>query len=476
MTPNASQITQRIVGRPEMRCGRLSPTVHLLFSLLLLAAAPATLAAGEPGQPPAENDDPILTLDEALSLASADNHVVRISTLETERIEEQVKVAKSRRLPQFQVEVLAGSLLQPFDFNFPKGSFGTYPGIGEIPATDSTITTEAQMTTLVTASVDQPLLQLYKINYGVKATELGREIAFEGLRVERHKVTAEVRSAYFDLVATQAALEAAREAVRTLGEAQRVTAQHEAEQSVLRGDALEVDARLAKSEYDLQAAEDRVATQREILNDLLGRDLATRFRVEPIPEQDAEGVTLEAARQRAAENRPEIRQARLKEQQADYERRIARADYIPDLSLSVRYTGFHNYEVLPTDVAVAGLFFKWDPFDWGRRHHTVEEKSRAVEQARHGAQQAASQVAIEAGRAHRGWSEAALLVKASRAARDAARERLREISHRYEREAALLKDLLEAQSRSAEAEFEYQNALSSYWSATAELRRAMGDE
>ena len=33
---------------------------------------------------------------------------------------------------------------------------------------------------LVTAAVDQPLSQLYKINLGVKATELGREIAREG--------------------------------------------------------------------------------------------------------------------------------------------------------------------------------------------------------------------------------------------------------------------------------------------------------
>jgi outer membrane protein TolC len=461
-----------------MRTGGLQTAAagHLFFILLISAATPVSLTAQGPQPEPAEIEGPLLTLQEALSVALADNRLVKISTLETERSEERVKVAKSRRLPQFQVDVLAGSVLQPFDFTFPQGSFGTYPGIGEVPATDSAITTEKQMTTFVTASFDQPLLQLFRINYNVKANELGHAIAREDLRGERHKVAAGVRSAYFDLVATQSALEAAREAVTTLREVQRVTAAHEAEQSVLRGDALEVDARLAKSEYDLEAAGNRLATQREILNDLLGRDLAIRYRVEPIPEQIAEGVTLETARQRAAESRPEIRQARLKEQQADYERRIARADYIPDLSLSVRYTGFHNYEVLPTDVTVAGIYFKWEPFDWRRRHHTVEEKSRAVEQARNGTQQVASQVAIEAGRAHRGWSEAALLVRASHVARDAARERLREITRRYEREAALLKDLLEAQSRSAGAEFEYQRTLSSYWSAAAEMRRAMGDE
>ena len=47
---------------------------------------------------------------------------------------------------------------------------------------------------------------------------------------------------------------------------------------------------------------------------------------------------------------------------------------------------------------------------------------------------------------------------------------------KYKEQAALIKDLLEAQARSTETEFQYQQALSSYWSARAELRRAMGDE
>src|SRR4029450_2622741 len=185
-----------------------------------------------------------------------------------------------------------GSLLQPFDFTFPAGSFGTYPGTGPIPSNAAKITTEVQFTSSVTASVDQPLSQLYEINLGVKATELGREIAREGLRAERQKVAAQVRSAYFDLVATQAAVDAMRETVKTLTEVQRVTTEHEAQQTVLRGDALEVDARLLKSRHELSTVEERPATHSEVLNALLGRDLEARFRVEPIPELDASALTL----------------------------------------------------------------------------------------------------------------------------------------------------------------------------------------
>jgi outer membrane protein TolC len=440
----------------------------------MAAAWPArSLAqAGVTSQEP----DPLLTLDAALSQALDNNRQVKQSALEAQKSEHQVNIVRSRRLPQFHVDALVGSLLKPFDFTFPAGSFGTYPETGPIPSTDAKIRTEAQFTSSITASVDQPLTQLYELNLGVKATELGREIAREGLRAERQKVAAQVRGAYFELVATQAAVDAMRETVKTLTEAQRVTAQHEAQQTVLRGDVLEVEARLLRSRYDLSAAENRLATQREVLNDLLGRDLGARFRVEPIPELDASGLTLDSVRQRASESRPELRQAELRARQADYERRIAKADYIPDVSLSVRYVGFYNYEVMPSNVAVAGVFVSWEPFDWKRRSNKVAERTRAVEQARSGAQQARSQVAIEVGAKYRSWSEAALLVPAARKGNEAAREQLRVTTNRYKDEAALLKDLLQAEARSSETQFRYQQALSSYWGAMAELRRAMGDE
>jgi outer membrane protein len=448
---------------------------HLLLLLLMFAACPVTLLAQGPATPPLP-EEPLLTLEAALSLALDNNRGVKISGLEAQKAAHQLNVVRSKRLPQLRVDALAGSVLQPFDFTFPAGSFGTYPETGPIPSTDAKIRNEAQFTTFITASVDQPLSQLYEINLGVKATELGREIAREGVRAERQKVAAQVRTAYFELVASQAAVDALRETVKTLTEAQRVTAQHEAQQTVLRGDVLEVEARLLRSRYDLSAAENRLATQREVLNDLLGRDLGARFRVEPIPELDASGLTLDSVRQRASESRPELRQAELRARQADYERRIAKADYIPDVSLSVRYMGFQNYEVLPSNVAVAGVFVSWEPFDWKRRSNKVAERTRAVEQARSGAQQARSQVAIEVGAKYRSWSEAALLVPAARTGYEAASEQLRVTTNRYKDEAALLKDLLQAQARSSETHFQYQQALSSYWGAMAELRRAMGDE
>jgi outer membrane protein len=442
---------------------------------LLLAIVVLTSPLGSFAQQ-TEQEVPLLSLDDAVSIALSNNRLVKNTVLEAGKYDFQVSTMRSKRLPHFQFSVLGGELLQPFDFTFAKGAFGTYPATGPVPSTDAKVHTPARLTAFMNGSIDQPLTQQYKIGLGIRATELGREIAKEDVRAERQKIAAEVRNAYFELVATQAAVDAAREGVRTLEEAQRVTQRYIAEKTVLRGDALEVDARLAKAQYDLSVAENGLATQREHLNQLLARDLETLFRVDFIPEEDTTTLSLEEARQHASQNRPEIHQAFLKEKQADYDRRIAKAEYIPDLGLAVSYMGVQNVQTLPTNVAVAGFALTWEPFDWGRRRNRVREKSNTLAQARNGELETVSQIGVEVAAKYRKWKESALLLKATRTGHEAAAEEFRVTSNKYKEQAALVRDLLQAQARSSETAFQYQQALSSYWSSMADLRRAMGEE
>jgi outer membrane protein len=133
-------------------------------------------------------------------------------------------------------------------------------------------------------------------------------------------------------------------------------------------------------------------------------------------------------------------------------------------------------QVLPQNVATAGFLLTWEPFEWGRRHNKVAEATKSIEQGRNGIQETESQVAVEVGAKYRKWQEASLLLTASRTAHEAAAEQLRVTGNKYKEQAALLKDLLQAQAQSSETNFQYQQALSSYWSAFAELRKAMGEE
>ncbi len=205
---------------------------RLLLTIVIFASPIGSLAQ------PAVPEGPLLTLEDAVSIALSNNRLVKNSWLEAQKYDFQVSTARSKRLPHFQFSALGGEFLQPFDFSYAKGVFGTYPGIGPIPSTNSKVHTPAQLTAYLTGGMDVPLSQQYKIGLGIRATELGRDMAKEDVRDERQKIAAEVRSAYFELVATQAAVDAAREGVRTLEETQRVTQRYMAEKTVLKGDAL----------------------------------------------------------------------------------------------------------------------------------------------------------------------------------------------------------------------------------------------
>jgi outer membrane protein len=458
-----------------VRLGMAVKKLVFIFFVCVVALPARALAQASP-ESSSETDAPVLTLENAISLAMSDSRLVKDAVLDAEKHDFRINVARSRRLPQFQFSVLAGELLHAVESTFPAGAFGTYASTGPIPATEAKVRTPAQFTTIVNGSIDLPLLQQYKVGLGIRATEVGSDIAREGVRGQRQKTAAAVRTAYFSLVASQAAVDAARQSVRTLEEARRVTTEYRVQETVLRADALEVDARLAKSRYELSVAENGLTTQREHLNQLLGRDLTTPFRVHAMAEEEAIGLTLDAARQRASQNRHEIRQADLKETQAEYDRRLARAEYIPDLSLSLRYFGFNNFQAIPANVTSAGFFMTWEPFDWGRRRNNVAEKAKTLTQVRNGAQETKAQIAVEVGATYRKWQEAALLLRAARVGHEAALEQFRVTTNKFKEQAALIRDLLQAQARTTEAEFQYQQALSSYWTALADLRRTMGDE
>ena len=69
----------------------------------------------------------------------------------------------------------------------------------------------------------------------------------------------------------------------------------------------------------------------------MGRNILTEFRVNPMPEATALENDLEEARNRAMQQRPEIREAKLRISQAEYDRWIKQSEYIPDISFIASY-------------------------------------------------------------------------------------------------------------------------------------------
>ena len=222
--------------------------------------------------------------------------------------------------------------------------------------------------------------------------------------------------------------------------------------------------------------QDALQTQRESLNELLGRDLRTQFSIQAVPEAAAYELDLEAAERRALDQRPEIRQAPLKARQAGLDVRVQKSLSIPDVSVTFTYLSPFNVEFVPKNITSVGLTLSWQPYDWVYKRSGLAQKALTSRQADLALQETQQQVLVDVGNRFRKLSEARILVQVNQITQQTERERLRVVMNQYKEKANLLKDVLQEQASLANANYQYQQALLSFWTAKADLEKSLGEE
>lgn len=449
------------IGFNAMNCG--------FVPVFLLAVATPVMAQQSTNPPP------VLTLNSAVQVAIANNRSLQIARLETDKTKWSVESAKTRRLPSFNTYAFGSGLLTPLAFTFQQGAFGEVNGT-PVPSQDTQITQDQAFNVYVVAQAAQPLTQLYKINLGVAQRKLDVQLSTQEYRAKRQSVVRDVKQTYYELLQTQSAVTSTTAAIAQYEELDRVVADYLSHEAVLKSESLEVKATLAQEKYNLVRLLNTLATQKERLNDLLGRDLETDFRLQEVPGITAAESDLGLAQQKALSQRPEITQAEIGVQKAENERRIAKADYIPDVGIALHYLSPFNITMVPQNITTAGVEFSWEPFDWGRRKDNVKQKEVAIEQSGYELKQVRSKVLQEVNARFRKLDETRLLLEVATAARDASDEKLREVTNKFHQESVLLRDVLQEQAAVANANHEYEQALLAFWSAKAEFEKALGED
>jgi hypothetical protein len=305
MNPLIKKHTQGPTERRTVKTFLSRVSLILWLQLTLLS-----VAWGQTPEP-ATTTAPLLTLEEAIRIASGTNRDIHISKFEINKAKEIVAQVRTNYLPKLDANVLAGAPLQPLNFRVPAGSLGTYPGTGPIPGKDSNIHSPVRFGAFVNASAAQPLTQLFKVNLAVKQARLGIDLAKEGVRAQSQETVRQVKEAYYQVAQLQAQVASARAGVQSLSELSTLTEQRLAQETVLLSDSLTVKAKLKQQRYQLLTAEDAFELQKQNLNRLLGRDLRTPFSVEMLPFGELVEWDLDTARKQALEQRPELRGARI---------------------------------------------------------------------------------------------------------------------------------------------------------------------
>jgi outer membrane protein TolC len=415
----------------------------------------------------------VLTLEQAIALALRDNHRVKNAELEVGKMADNLAAARTFRLPSVHLYTLVSEQLVKQETSINNPLSNILPGLGPF----FTISTPRRPTTIFAGQVLEPLSQQYRIGLNLKQVGLARDVEREELRLRQQATVNEVKRTYYGILQTQSALDSLQESIRLYRELDRVTGDYVAQQVALKSDSLEVKTRLAKTEYEALNLTNQLATQKEQLNNLLGRDVRTDFRVSAVPDATDFGLDLVSARQRALDQRPELRAGRLKVKQAEVDRRIKKSEYIPDVSVGFTYLTLRNFEdIIPKNFASLGIVVKWEVFDWGRKKDQLAEKDKTIAQAKNGLHEAESLVLIDVGDKFRKLQQTRQALLVAQLGQETAREMLRVNTNRYKLTAALLSEVLQSQAALAEANRQHQQALLGYWTAKAEFEKSLGEE
>ena len=440
-------------------------------SMIILALIlPAAVVRGQ------EEPPKLLTLEDAVSLARSHNRELKQAGLEIHKQQEMFSEAKTQLYPRFDTYFLASELLTPLDFTIRSGTLGTFPATGPIPAKDSKIHTPARPVAITSITATQPLTQLFRINLSIKQQKLAAELSQQSYFEHEQGLVNEVRRAYYAILQSQSELESQRAVLTYLEELQQLTSRRLQQEAVLKADSLRITTQRTKAVYQITVIEDALADQKEALNRLLGRELLTEFAVEMVPSSLAEESTLQQARKRAVEMRPEIKAETIKKERANLDTKIEKTRYIPDISVQANYLTAPNISFLPQNVGAVGVLLTWQPWDWGQKRHNIAQKVDAEKQAQLSIDNVREQVLQEVDSSFRRLREARQLLTAGQAARDAEAEKLRNQMDAYSHRAILLSELLQQQSSVASAEDQYRQGLLAFWRARADFERALGEE
>jgi outer membrane protein TolC len=446
-----------------------------LIRICLFAAIPSvTFVMGVRGQERTSGE--VLTLDRAIELARANNRDTKRAKFDIDRQREASAEVRTSYYPRFDAYLLGTQLLGPLNFTIGAGQLGTYPSTGPIPGSDINLHTPARPIAIASITVTQPITQIPRIRFSVAEQRLNEDLSRQSYSQRDQQLVSDVHRAYYSLLQSQSHAESQRATIRSLEELDHLTERRLQEITVLKADSMRVKAEEAKARYQLMVIEDALSDQKESLNRLLGRDLLVEFSVQPVSPALPEELDLQAARKLALAQRPEIRIASIKKNQANLETRIEKTRYLPDISIQVNYLTTAGISFLPQNLGAVGALLTWQPWDWGQKRHNIAQKVIAEHEAVLTEEDARDQVLLDVDSQFRKLREARVQLAVAERARGSEQERLRNQTEAYAQQAILLSALLQQQASLATTEDQYRQALLAFWTARADFARALGEE
>ena len=336
----------------------------LIPAILLATAGPAA----------ADDAKRTITIEEAMSIASGDSLAIDIGKEQIEALKEKKKATKALRLPTLGVKASVLVWNDTIDVTFmctdpdpdnppdlcPDGPFVT-------------TTVREQVTGSAEVNVAQPLTGLLLLGRLIEGDDAAIDAAQADLQVAKLDAAYQAAEAYLGALQAQTLRELSATSVTQL-EADLVKIRALRDANVLADvDVLRLEAARDQAQAGVLEAESATETALRGLALLLDLPDGTELAITPIDTTPPElPWTEDDAVALAKKQRPELRAAESRVEQAEVGVDAAKADYFPNVLAIGNYTHSEGQGFIATkDSAFVGITLDWNIWDWGRKGDNV---------------------------------------------------------------------------------------------------------
>jgi outer membrane protein TolC len=446
----------------------MKPHVWSVFYLSLVVAA-ASFAQDSAATAAARH----ITLQEAVQLALRHNHVVRIAGFQVEEKEHAKDVARSSYFPTLRND---SSVMNVTDTQFiaiPAGSLGS-PANTPVPARTEVLNQGGNTFITSGTQLTQPLTQYFKFKPQNDIARAELNATRSQARQTQNDVALKVHQIYYQLLIAQLHLSATHARIKAADDLQAERVQQVKYGSVLPEDLIDSRAQYLQAKQELLSTELRISDLNIALNDAIGLPLKTQLSLDANIPPAQSTYRLEECIQVALDSHPEVLEAMQDVDKASASVRLAKAEYVPDITAFARQSYQNNVPFLARNFGSFGVHFGYDLFDGGKKRSTLRERDAQLAQARENLARVKDEVELRMQTAYNKLERTRQMVKVSEELVALREESSRVSAQQLERGVALKSQADSAAAQELDARTSLLQSQLDYIQAQDEITHAMG--
>ena len=352
-------------------------TLRVSICALLLSATTSATFAQQPETQAARR----LTLREAVDLALARNHGVRLAQLSVDEKDRAKEVARSAYFPQVRNDTTLIHVTDTQLIEIPAGGLG---GVATAPVPPQTlILNQGGVSTATNGTgIVQPLTQLLRVKAANDVARAEADATRGKARSVEDETALRVHQIYYRVLIADVRLRAVLAKIQASDDVQRERIQQVKYGSALDADLIESRANVLQARQELLTTELQRSDLQMQLNDVIGLPLTTTLVLDPGVSTPSAPCEREACVRAALDAHPEIAEARAQVDKAAAAVRLARYEFVPDVEVFGRYSFQNNVPFLAGRFGTIGIRASYDLFDGGRKRGVVRERETQLAQAK----------------------------------------------------------------------------------------------